>query len=378
MLKTFKYRLYPTKRQITKFNTQLELCRWVYNKTLELRKNAIEQEHKSISLYDSNKFLILWTKEKLNLKNVYSQVLRDCQLRVDLAFKSFFRRIKNKQNPGYPRFKSFGRYDSFTYSQSGFNINTKWNTLYLSKTGHIPIVLHRPIQGRIKTCTIQKTQTDKWFVCFSCVVDQPEPLYKTNQIMGMDLGLKTYIQISDKKKIKNPRFFHKAQKDLAKVQRKLDKFPKGDRSPKRQKVKKSVAKIHEKIANRRADFCHKTALKLVQDYDFIAHENLNIKNMLEQKKFSKSIADASWAQLINFLTYKAAEAGKVTVAVNPQNTSQQCSRCGILVPKDITVRVHNCSHCGLAIDRDLNASYNILRLGLESVGTEKYHKRPLK
>lgn len=367
MRKTFKYRLYPSKKQVTDLNNQFELCRWVYNKTLEIRKNAWEQEHKSVSLYDSNKALTQWIKEKPELKKVFSQVMQDCQMRVDLAYKSFFRRVKAKQNPGYPRFKGFGRYDSMTFKQMGFNLNPANNTLYLSKTGRVPIILHRPLLGIIKTCTIQKTQTDKWFVSFSCDIERPAPLYKTGKVVGMDLGLKTFIQISDGTKIENPRFFKKAQKDLKTVQRKLSKFPKGDRSPERQKVKKAVAKVHERIRNKRDDFCHKTTLKLVREYDFIAHEDLNIKNMLEEKKYSKSIADASWAKLITLLSYKAVEAGKITRPVNPRNTSQQCSQCLALVPKRIEDRVHNCPHCGLSIDRDLNASYNILRLGLESV-----------
>ena len=367
MRKTFKYRLYPSKKQVTDLNNQFELCRWVYNKTLEIRKNAWEQEHKSVSLYDSNKALTQWIKEKPELKKVFSQVMQDCQMRVDLAYKSFFRRVKAKQNPGYPRFKGFGRYDSMTFKQMGFNLNPANNTLYLSKTGRVPIILHRPLLGIIKTCTIQKTQTDKWFVSFSCDIERPAPLYKTGKVVGMDLGLKTFIQISDGTERENPRFFKKAQKDMKTVQRKLSKFPKGDRSPERQKVKKAVAKVHERIRNKRDDFCHKTTLKLVREYDFIAHEDLNIKNMLEEKKYSKSIADASWAKLITLLSYKAVEAGKITRPVNPRNTSQQCSQCLALVPKRIEDRVHNCPHCGLSIDRDLNASYNILRLGLESV-----------
>ena len=377
MRKTFKYRLYPTKKQVSNFNTQLELCRWVYNKTLEIRKNSWEQKHKSISLYESNKFLAKWSREKTELKHIYSQVMQNCQMRVDLAFKSFFRRVKAKQNPGYPRFKAFGRYDSFTFTQSGFRLDPKNSTLYLSKTGRVPVILHRPIQGTIKTCTIQKTRTNKWFVSFSCEIDRPNPLNRTGKVVGIDLGLKTFIQVSDGAKVENPRFFKKAQKDIAKIQRKLSKFLEKDQSPERQRVKRSVAKVYEKISNRRTDFCHKKALKLVHDYDFIAHEDLNIKEMLEQKKYSKSIADASWAQLIKMLSYKAAEAGKTTVAVNPYNTTQQCSRCLGLVPKSLGDRIHNCPHCDLSIDRDLNASLNILRLGLESVGAEKFHKSSL-
>jgi putative transposase len=367
MRKTFKYRLYPTKKQITDLNKQLELCRGIYNQTIEIRKNSWEQEHKSVSLYDTNKLLTQWTKEKPELSQVYSQVLQNCQLRVDLAFKAFFRRIKAGQTPGYPRFKGFGRYDSMTFKQTGFNLNPVNSTLYLSKTGRVPVILHRPLQGIIKTCTILKTETDKWFVSFSCEMDRPDPLYKTGKIVGIDLGLKTFIQVSDGTKIENPRFFKKAQKDLKTAQRRFSKFPKEDKSPRRKRAKKIVAKVHEKIRNRRTDFCHKAVLGLVQKYDFIAHEDLNIKNMLEERKFSKSIADASWAQLIQLLSYKAEEAGKITVAVNPRNTSQQCSQCLAIVPKELGDRIHTCPHCNLSIDRDLNASYNILRLGLESV-----------
>ena len=132
-------------------------------------------------------------------------------MRVDLAFKSFFRRVKAGQTPGYPRFKGFGRYDSMTFKQAGFNLNPANNTLYLSKTGRVPIILHRPVVGVIKTCTILKTETDKWFVSFSCEMDRPTLLYKTGKIVGMDLGLKTFIQVSDGTSIKNPRFFKKAQ-----------------------------------------------------------------------------------------------------------------------------------------------------------------------
>jgi putative transposase len=376
MHKSFKYRLYPTKKQVTDLNGQLELCRWVYNQTLELRKNSWEQDHISVSLYDTHNMIPGWIEKiKPELKKVHSQVLRNTQLRVDLAFKSFFRRVKAKQNPGYPRFKGYGRYDSIAFPQSGFRLDPQNSTLYLSKTGRVNIILHRPTQGTIKTCTVSKTFTGKWFVSFSCEIDKPTLLHRTGKVVGMDLGLRTFIQVSDGVKVKNPRFFKKAQKDLAKAQRKLSKFPKGDKSLERKQAKKIVAKVHERISNKRDDFCHKTALELVRNYDFIAHEDLNIQGMLEEKKYSKSIADASWAKLIQMLSYKAEEAGKTTVAVNPRNTSQQCSRCLVLVPKDLGDRIHNCPHCGLSIDRDLNASFNILRLGLESVEQPKLSRK---
>lgn len=358
MRKTFKYRLYPSKLQTTKMNNVLEQTRWVYNETLALRKNAWETEKKSISLYDTSKKLPEWKKSKPELKHVQSQVLQNAQLRVDLAFKAFWKRCKAGENPGFPRFKGMGWYKSITYPQSGFRPHP--DSVYLSKIGRIDITLHRPIEGTIKTCTVKRTFTDKWFVYFSCEIESPKPIPKTGKVVGFDLGLLTYVQCSDGSKIDKPRFFKQEQHTLAKVQKRLSKT-------KSSRNKSSVAFVHERIRNKREDFCHKASKKLVDKYDLIIHEDLDTKSMLEQKKFSKSISDAAWGTLIQFLTYKAASAGRTVRAVDPRGTSQRCSQCGIVVKKDLSVRVHNCSHCGLKINRDLNAALNILRLGLESV-----------
>lgn len=358
MRKTFKYRLYPTKLQTTKMNNILELTRWVYNETLALRKNAWESDKKAISLYDTQIELTKWKTNKPELNEVFSQVLQNAQLRVDLAFKAFWRRCKARENPGFPRFKGKGWYHSITYPQSGFRLHP--DGVYLSKIGRVKIVLHRPIEGAIKTCTVKKTPTGKWYVYFSCEVTPPESLPKTNKIVGIDLGLITYVQCSDGSKIDKPRFFKQEQKALAQVQRRFSKI-------KTYKNKLSVAFVHERIKNKREDFCHKTSKKLVDKYDMIAHEDLNVKGMLEQKKYSKSIADASWSTLIQYMTAKAENAGRVIVAVNPRGTSQRCSQCGTTVPKTINVRIHHCPHCGFKTGRDLNSAIEVLRLGLESV-----------
>lgn len=366
MRKTFKYRLYPTKLQTSKMNNILEQTRWVYNETLALRKNAWESKNKNISLYETSNKLVEWKVIKPELEGVQSQVLQNAQLRVDLAFKAFFRRCKAGESPGYPRFKGFNRYSSITYPQSGFRLHPD-NTVYLSKIGRVKVILHRPIQGNIKTCTIKKTPTNKWFVYFSCEVEKPKPLPETDKITGIDLGLITYIQCSDGSKINKPRFFKEEQKDLAKAQRKFSKFPLKSWSPEKKKAKLVVARVHERIKNKREDFCHKASNKLIQRYDMIAHEALNVKDMLEQKKWSKSIADAAWSTLINFLTYKAENAGRIIKAVDPRGTSQRCSQCGTVVPKSINVRVHHCPRCGFKTSRDLNSALEILRLGMQSV-----------
>jgi putative transposase len=339
-------------------NNIFELTRWVYNETLALRKNAWESDKKSISLYGTAKKLPDWKTNKPELNEVFSQVLQNAQIRVDLAFKAFWRRCKAGEAPGFPRFKGKGWYDSITYPQSGFRLHQ--DGVYLSKIDRVKIVLHRPIEGTIKTCTVKRTPTHKWYVYFSCDIEPKDPLPKTDKIVGFDLGLLTYIQCSDGSKIDKPRFFKQEQKSLSQAQKRFSKT-------KTRHNKLVVAKVHERIRNKREDFCHKASKKLVDKYDFIAHENLNVKGMLEQKKYSKSISDAAWSTLIQFLTYKAESAGRTVVAVDPRGTSQRCSQCGAVVPKTIEIRIHHCPHCGFKTGRDLNSALEILRLGLESV-----------
>jgi putative transposase len=358
-------------------NNILEQTRWVYNETLALRKKAWDSEKKSISLYASQKELTKWKEQKPELHTVQSQVLQNAQLRVDLAFKAFWRRCKHGEKPGFPRFKGKGWYDSITYPQSGFRLHP--DGVYLSKIDRVKIILHRPLEGKIKTCTVKRTPTGKWYVYFSCEVEKPEPLPKTDRIVGIDLGLLTYVQCSDGTKIDKPRFFKEEQKSLAQAKRRENITFKA-------KHKRVLAVIHERIKNKREDFCHKASKKLVDKYDFIAHEDLNVKGMLENKKYSKNISDAAWSTLIRYTTAKAESAGRVIVAVDPRGTSQRCSQCGTDVPKTIKIRVHKCPHCGLKIGRDLNSSREILRLGLESVekskprpygvGREKTHRSP--
>jgi len=351
--RTYKYRLYPTKAQQTMFH-----------KTLEVRKIAWEERQENIGRYDTIKMLPEWKRGNPNLANAYSQSLQEVCTRVDLAFQAFFRRCKNKEKPGYPRFKGFDRYDSFTYPQSGFRLLKK--QLQLAKIGFIKIRKHREIEGKIKTLTIHRTATNKWYACFYCEIE-PKVLPKVSAVVGIDVGLESFATFSNGEKIENPRFFRKGENGLAKAQRKLSKQKRG--SPERKKAKKVVAHIHEKIANKRRDFAHKASRNIVNNYQVIAFEKLNIKQMRENgfKGIRKSIGDVAWNQFIRFAHYKAEEAGREFVQVDPHNTSKRCSRCGQLVEKKLSDRVHHCS-CGLILDRDHNAAINILALGMQSLG----------
>ena len=363
MRRTYRYRIYPTKSQTTLLERTLEICRLVYNDTLALRKDAWEQEQRSISLYETNKILTQWKRERPELKEVYAQVLQNVQVRVDLAFKSFFRRVKAGKKPGYPRFKGKGRYDSFTYPQYGFKLDR--DRLHLSKIGDVRVVLHRPIEGTIKTLTIRRSSTGKWYACFS-VEYEPSPLPQKEMVIGVDVGLESFAPLSNGEKIENPRFFRTDEKALAKAQRKLSKAEKG--TPERKKARKNVARIHERIAHRRLDFAHQTSRRMVDQYGTIVFEDLNIKNMQKNHCLAKSIADVTWNLFITITENKAEEAGSRVILVNPRNTSQMCSRCGMIVKKTLSDRVHTCPHCGLMMDRDQNAAINIMRLGLQSQG----------
>ena len=366
MRKSFQFRLNPTHHQSTLLNQTLETCRWVYNETLATRKYAWEQEQKSVSLYDTNKFLTSWKKDKPELSQVYSQVLQNVQERVDLAFKGFFRRVKLGEKPGYPRFRGYGWYDSFTFKQYGFTLAD--NGLLLSKIGAMKIIQHRAIEGKIKTLTIRRNRVGNWYACFSCEVE-PTQLPTSEKGVGVDVGLESFATLSTGEKIENPRFFRQDENELAKVQRKFSKAEKG--TPEWAKRRKAVCHIHQRIANRRKDFAHKLSRQWVNAYGIIALERLSGKGMLQNHYLAKSISDAAWNQLSLFTQYKAENAGRECVLVDPRNTSKKCSRCGTLVEKNLSVRVHDCPVCGLKIDRDENAAINILALGLESLGVNR-------
>jgi putative transposase len=317
--------------------------------------------------------LTIWKQEYPELRDVFSQVLQNVQERVDLAFKAFFRRVKAGEKAGYPRFRGYGLYDSFTFKQFGFELLD--NGLYLSKIGEMKIILHRPIEGRIKTLTIQRDAVGNWYACFACEVE-PEPLPFNDLAIGIDIGLNCFAKFSYGEGIDNPRFFRRDEKELAKAQRKLSKAEKG--MPERAKRRKTVQHIHQRIANRRRDFAHQRSRELMNTFGLLVFEDLRIKNMLHtvlrsvqgNHHLAKSIQDAAWNQLILYTTYKAENAGRVVISVEPRKTSQRCSGCGEMVEKSLAVRVHECPVCGLVMDRDQNAAINILRLGLESLGID--------
>jgi len=359
---TYKYRLNPTSAQRTALQATLDACRWVYNKTLEIRKKAWQQRQERISHYDAQKMLPVWKAEHEWLTQASAQVLQNVTVRVDLALQSFFRRVKKGEIPGFPRFRGKERYNSFTFPQ----IKQGWKfmptgKLYLHKIGDVKIKLHRPIEGEIKTLTISRDALGNWYACFSCIVEfvVPEP---SPYVVGIDMGLEKFATLSTGVMIDNPRFFRQDEKELAKAQSKRDKLFKD--SEERNKAKRVVQHIHARIANRRKDFAHKLSRYLVDVFQIVVFEDLNVQGMVKNHSLAKSISDAAWNQTIQYTTYKAECADRLCLKVNPAYTSQDCFGCGDRVKKQLSQRVHSCPKCGLEIDRDLNAALNILARGL--------------
>ncbi len=365
--KSFKYRISLSKGQRRILEQQLEECRWAYNETLAERKRAYEERGESLRLYDTQALLPVWKLTRPALKLVHSQVLQNISVRVDLAFKAFFRRVKEgAKEVGFPRFKGFGRYDSITYPQYGNGVRLDGERLILSKVGAVHVVLHRPVEGTPKTVTLTRSRTGKWFACFSCETEAV-PLPPTDAVVGVDVGLSSFATLSDGRKIDNPRFYRRDEADLKRVQQRKDAAKNAQNWPENAKQKGILARIHERIANRRSDFAHKESRKLVNRYEVIMFEDLAPMEMGRSRGMRKSILDVAWTQFIQMTIAKAEEAGRRVIRVNPRNTTTMCSTCGEIVPKALSVRIHTCPVCGLVMDRDENAALNILQRGLLSL-----------
>ncbi|WP_406660802.1 transposase [Methanolobus sp. ZRKC3] len=353
MRKSYKFRLYPTKEQGIILTKTLDVCRYIYNEFLADRRNAYDRCNRGLNILDQiNQVKYL----EFNIP-VQSQVKQDVIRRLGKSFDAFFRRCKSGEIPGYPRFKSKGRYNSFTYPQSGFLI--EGTKLKLSKIGTIKLKQHRGIEGKIKTCTI-KRELDQWYAVFSADLGKCPIKVEPITSIGIDVGLNSCVTLSNGEQFDSPEFYRKSEKSLTVQQKRLSRKKKGSENRNRQKSK--VVKVHRKIRNQRLDFNHKLSRILVDRFDRIVFEDLNINNMVKNHHLAKSISDVAWGQLIQMTKYKAEETGKFVELVNPYNTSQMCSGCGTLVKKSLAVRTHKCPECGLELDRDHNAAINILNL----------------
>jgi putative transposase len=373
----YKYRLYPTRKQEQKLFWTLARCRELYNAALSERRDAYQYTGKSISYYEQKRDLPEIKAEiREEYQEIHSQVLQDVLLRLEKAFKAFFRRVKQGEEPGFPRFQGRNRYDSFTYPQAGFSL-TQDCRVCLSKIGSIKVKWHRPFQGTIKTATI-KHEAGRWYIIFACECGTPEPLPVVESEVGIDLGVTHFAVLSNGTFIESPNYYRKAQAVLKRKQCALSR--KKVSSHRKEKARKAVAHAHRKVANQRRDFHHKQAQKLVKEHQVIVFEDLQLTNLVRRPKakqdetteqyvpngaaakggLNKSMLDAGLGQFVQILTRKAACAGRTVAKINPKKTSQICSACGQQGPhKDLDERVHICPFCGVVLDRDENAALNI-------------------
>ena len=274
VLRAFQYRVYPTRAQATLLQRTLNECRWLYNHLLEERKLAWEEGSVSLSYFDQCTSLPCLKDSRPSLKLVNAQVLQNVAGRIDLAFKAFFRRVKAGEKPGYPRFKGWGWYDSFTYPQIPGVCKLENGAVALSRLGQIKAKVHRALLGVPKTCTVKRASTGKWYVTFACENVPADVIPAAQDAVGIDVGLTSFATLSTGESIENPRFFRREEQALARAQRRLSKEAKG--TALRRKRKKVVARVHERVANRRRDFAHQHSRKIVNRFQVIAVEDLAV------------------------------------------------------------------------------------------------------
>lgn len=359
-IRTLKIRLYPNREQEIRLIDTLGRCRHLYNSLLEYCRDCHEKGSEHPSAFDMMATLPQVKKDDPGLKTVYSQVLQDVCSRVSKAFDGFFRRVKEKaEDPGYPRFRSWNRYDSFTYPQNGFKLSRDRLILSPDKQ-NIRIRGYRKMEGRIKTCTIIRkgcAPNYRWeaAVTFESGMKDREPrnLSKPERTIGIDMGLKNLVVTSEGKEYPNNKEFIKGERQVSKILRRMSRYEKG--SPQRERYRQRLFHAFDRLDNKRKGRMYDIVNDLVDNYDNIIMEDLHTQNMIDKsmnKGMRKSYRDASWSKFVFILGYKAEEAGVQVVKVDPRYTSQRCSKCGIAVPKDLSVRRHHCPHCGLDVDRD--------------------------
>lgn len=367
MLKAYKYRLLPTEDQQKWFSGLFGACRFIYNLGLEVKKNAWSSAAKNITSYDLTKQLTeLKHTECQWLKDYPSNVLEASIANLDKAYKGFF------NGGGFPKFKAKFDRNSATFRQS---IIVEGCKIRLTKIGWVSFILHRQLpKEEIRNCVVSRTNTGKYFVSILIQDGEEAPIKQEinpDYTIGIDMGLKTFATLSDGQKIENPKFLSHELSRLRIEQRKLSRrFKKGikEQSKSWQKQKLIVAKLQEKIANKRADFLHKTSHSIVRQNDTICVENLNVAGMIKNSNLSKAIADVSWASFIEMLTYKAEWYGKNIIRIGRfEPSSKTCSNCGhTLKSLTLSEREWDCQNCATLHDRDLNAAINIKNFGLQA------------
>ena len=388
MRRAYKFLLRPTAHQQAALEACLEDTRQLYNAALEERREAWRMGKRKVTFYSQDAQL----KEiRESDPEQYGRWAYSCERaairRLDRAFQAFFRRVKAGAKPGYPRFKGRGWFDSLEWAAK--KGGAVWDSVphptvirvKLQGVGHVRVHQHRPVKGQIKTISV-KRELDRWYVVLSCDDVPAEPLEPTGAVVGIDVGIASFLSTSDGRHVPNPRPLAAAADRLTVAQQSLTRKKRG--SNRRRKAKRKVAALHAKVRRTRLDHAHKTALTLVRDHDVIVHEALQIGNMTRRPKprpaesggyepnrasakagLNKSIYDAGWGVFLRVLASAAESANRKVIAVDARHTSQRCGACGHVAKGNrATQAAFRCLLCGHEAHADVNAAQNILRAGL--------------
>ncbi len=386
-----RFRLYPSHKQEARMLRALEACRHLWNHALSHRRDRWQNERTSTSYNHQQWVLTAERHADPELGSLYSQVPQDILHRLDRAFKAFF-----EHRARYPRFKKYRESGSFTYPQC-YNGSVKSDPhrkrLFLSKVGNVKAVLHRPLprDARLKTCTVIREPCGEWYA--SLVYEEIVPLQGVSPLLlkittalhpssndslppvGVDLGLKSLITMSDGTRVEHPKYLRKAEKRLKHLQRLFSRKEKGSKNW--FKARQRVASQHARVRRRRADFNHKLSACLVKGHGLVAFEDLRVRNLVRNHALAKSIQDAGWSQLVRFAEYKASKAGRLVVRVEPAYSTQECLYCETLNKVSLEAREFVCRGCGRALDRDVNAARIVLKRAIARVGQDMPELKPV-
>jgi putative transposase len=360
MKNVVKVRLYPTPEQKHSLAKAFGSCRWLWNYCLGENNRIYQETGKGISAITMKKWIPVLKKQEDTqwLKETYSQCLQSSIINLGIAYKNFF-----EKRGGYPQFKSKYGQQSLQYPQ---NVKLLNDALYFPMLGEIKANLHRQFEGELKTVTVTKTKTDKYYASLLFDDGLPEAtVSREGKAIGVDLGLTHFAITSDGSKFENPCHFKKHERNFKRKQQKLSHKTKGSHS--RIKAKRLVARAHEKISNARQDFLHKLSRKLVNENQVIITENLNVKGMVRNHSLAKAISDCGWGMFQHFLEYKCQKEGKVFLQIDRFfPSSKTCNHClNVVASLPLELRSWDCSSCGTTnIDRDINAAKNIRDEGL--------------
>ena len=367
MEKAYKFRIYPNKTQEILIQKTFGCVRFVYNYFLDKRITAYKEDKVTLTYNKCSKELTKLKQELTWLKEPDKCSLQNALKHLDIAFQNFF----NRENVGYPKFKSKkNRHKSYKTNFSNNNITFEGSKIKLPKIGKVRIRDKQIPQGRILNATVSQTPSGKYFVSICCTDVEKPDFIRTDKYVGIDLGIKDFVITSDGDKYSNPKYLKQSLNKLAKLQRELSRKTRGGSNWNKARIK--VARLYERITNQRKDMLNKLSSELVRKYDVICIEDLQVSNMIKNHNLAQSISDASWSEFVRQLEYKSKWYGKELIKVDRFfPSSQTCSVCGYInkATKNLAVRTWICPDCNAKHDRDINASINILHEGMRTVGT---------